>query len=215
AGDLQGGAPVAQRGAEHRQRAARGQGHRAGAGEQRPGQPADQHQHRNDLPRHELPRTALHPGCDQALRPDARGRRAADRRRRPARHRPRPPAGNRGRGPRVGDDGRRGIDPDLPQDSEAVLARLGSISKEVQGQDGRWYVRQVLPYRTRDSRIEGGVIPFSDVAAEALQEARLYAEAIVNTVREPLLVLDSDLRVLSANRSFYQTFRLSPEETVT
>ena len=117
-------------------------------------------------------------------------------------------------GRRIGDVVRRGIDPDLPQDSEAVLARLGSISKEVQGQDGRWYVRQVLPYRTRDNRIEGVVITFSDVAAEALQEARLYAEAIVNTVREPLLVLDSDLRVLSANRSFYQTFRLSPEETV-
>jgi two-component system, chemotaxis family, CheB/CheR fusion protein len=117
-------------------------------------------------------------------------------------------------GRRIGDVVRRGIDPDLPQDSEAVLARLGSISKEVQGQDGRWYVRQVLPYRTRDSRIEGVVITFSDVAAEALQEARLYAEAIVNTVREPLLVLDSDLRVLSANRSFYQTFRLSPEEAV-
>jgi two-component system, chemotaxis family, CheB/CheR fusion protein len=117
-------------------------------------------------------------------------------------------------GRRIGDVVSRGIDPDLPQDSEVVLARLGSISKEVQGQDGRWYVRQVLPYRTRDNRIEGVVITFSDVAAEALQEARLYAEAIVNTVREPLLVLDSDLRVLSANRSFYQTFRLSPEETV-
>ena len=118
-------------------------------------------------------------------------------------------------GREIGDVVRRGVDPDLPRDSEAVLARLTSISKEVQGRDGRWHVRQVLPYRTRDNRIEGVVVTFSDVAAEALQEARLYAEAIVNTVREPLLVLDSDLRVLSANRSFYQTFRLSPEETVT
>ncbi len=117
-------------------------------------------------------------------------------------------------GRQLGDVVGRGIDPDLPQDSEAVLARLGSISKEVQGADGRSYVRQVLPYRTRDDRIEGVVITFSDVAAEALQEARLYAEAIVNTVREPLLVLDSELCVLSANRSFYHTFRLSPEETV-
>ena len=72
-----------------------------------------------------------------------------------------------------------------------MLARLGSISKEVQGPDGR-YVRQALPYRTRDNRIEGVVITFSDVARSA-QEARLYAEAIVNTVREPLLVLDLDL----------------------
>ena len=59
----------------------------------------------------------------------------------------------------------------------------------MQAHDGRWYVRQVLPYRTHDNRTEGVVITFSDVAAEALQEARLYAEAIVDTVREPLLVL--------------------------
>ena len=84
----------------------------------------------------------------------------------------------------------------------------------MQAHDGRWYVRQVLPYRTRDNRTEGVVITFSDVAAEALQEARLYAESIVDTVREPLLVLDGDLRVRSANQSFYATFHVSQEDTV-
>jgi signal transduction histidine kinase len=47
---------------------------------------------------------------------------------------------------------------------------------------------------------------FSDIAAEALQEARLYAELIVNTVREPLLVLDSDLHVHSINQPFSLLF---------
>src|SRR5687768_16406110 len=41
----------------------------------------------------------------------------------------------------------------------------------------------------------------------------LTADDIVDTVREPLLVLDADLRVRRANRSFYQTFHVSPEET--
>ncbi len=41
-----------------------------------------------------------------------------------------------------------------------------------------------------------------------------YAQDIVDTVREPLLMLDTTLRVRSANRAFYQTFRVSPEETV-
>jgi PAS domain S-box-containing protein len=50
-------------------------------------------------------------------------------------------------------------------------------------------------------------------AEEALREARAYAESIVQTVREPLVVLDADLRVISANRSFYQTFQVSSEET--
>ena len=36
---------------------------------------------------------------------------------------------------------------------------------------------------------------------------------IIQTVREPLLVLDSDLRVSSANRSFYNFFKVTPEET--
>lgn len=39
-----------------------------------------------------------------------------------------------------------------------------------------------------------------------------YAESIVETVREPLLLLDADLRVISANDSFYSCFRLTPEE---
>src|SRR3954466_4551807 len=40
-----------------------------------------------------------------------------------------------------------------------------------------------------------------------------YAQDIVDTVREPLLILDATLRVQSANRAFYQTFHVSPAET--
>ena len=108
----------------------------------------------------------------------------------------------------------RFTDPDLLEDAKAVLATLEPIDKEVQDRDGRWFVRQVLPYRTHDNRIEGVVMTFSDVAAEALQEGRLYAEAIVDTVRQPLVVLDADLRVQSANRAFYQGFQVTPEATV-
>jgi PAS domain-containing protein len=41
----------------------------------------------------------------------------------------------------------------------------------------------------------------------------ITADDIVDTVREPLLVLDADLRVQRANRSFYQTFKVAPEDT--
>jgi PAS domain S-box-containing protein len=47
----------------------------------------------------------------------------------------------------------------------------------------------------------------------AEQETREYAESIVDTVREGLVVLDADLRVISANRSFYETFKVKPGET--
>jgi PAS domain S-box-containing protein len=47
-----------------------------------------------------------------------------------------------------------------------------------------------------------------------VEEARSYAESVVDTVRNPLLVLDADLRVISANRSFYSTFEANPGETI-
>lgn len=48
---------------------------------------------------------------------------------------------------------------------------------------------------------------------EDLRVARDYADAIVETVCEPLLVLSADLRVMRANAAFYQTFRVTPSET--
>ncbi|MEO8604741.1 MAG: chemotaxis protein CheB [bacterium] len=117
-------------------------------------------------------------------------------------------------GRRIADITQRFIDPDLLSEADAVLRRSIGAKREVQALDGKWYVRQVLPYRTHDNRVEGVVITLSDVAAEAIQEARLYAESIVDTVREPLLVLDGTLRVLSANRSFFTTFKVNSEETI-
>ena len=49
---------------------------------------------------------------------------------------------------------------------------------------------------------------------DKLRTERDYAENIVNTVREPMLVLTGDLRVASASRAFYETFGVSPEATV-
>jgi two-component system cell cycle sensor histidine kinase PleC len=45
-------------------------------------------------------------------------------------------------------------------------------------------------------------------------EAREYAESLINTVREPLIALDQDFRVVSVSRSFYEVFKVKPEETV-
>ncbi|MFA5859610.1 MAG: PAS domain S-box protein [Elusimicrobiota bacterium] len=45
-------------------------------------------------------------------------------------------------------------------------------------------------------------------------QSREYSESIVNTVREPLIVLNKDLRVVTASRSFYEVFKVNPKETV-
>jgi len=62
------------------------------------------------------------------------------------------------------------------------------------------------------------VLAMEDVTARRQSEADLraietYAQDIVDTVREPLLILDETLRVQSGNRAFYHTFKVSPEET--
>lgn len=113
----------------------------------------------------------------------------------------------------------------LAEDAEEVLRKPGLKELEVEGKDGRWYLMRILPYRTIDNAIDGVVISFLDIydrktAADkieslnqSLQEARNYAEAIIDTLREPLLVLNEDLRVVSANRSFYRTFQVNPEST--
>src|SRR6202046_3200166 len=46
-----------------------------------------------------------------------------------------------------------------------------------------------------------------------VEDIQNYAQNIVDTVREPLLILDATLRVRSANRAFYQTFQVTPPET--
>jgi PAS domain S-box-containing protein len=74
------------------------------------------------------------------------------------------------------------------------------------------------PIHDARGKIVGVVLVFRDQTAEraaqrAVQEAREYAESIVATVRDPLIVLDNDLRVVTANRAFYRVFATTPEET--
>ncbi len=75
------------------------------------------------------------------------------------------------------------------------------------------------PVRDEAGRISGVVLVFRDqtqerAAQRALAEARAFAESIIGTLRESLLVLDAQLRVISANRSFYRTFGLNPDRTL-
>ena len=85
-------------------------------------------------------------------------------------------------------------------------------------QDGHWFLTKILPYRTDANTIDGVVITFTDVtkqkkAQETAQDASNYANGILETVREPLLVLDHDLVVNFANPAFYRMFKVAPGDT--
>jgi len=78
---------------------------------------------------------------------------------------------------------------------------------------------RIQPYRTLENVIDGVVMTFTDITARAtaegaVQEARVLAESIVDTVREPLVVLDGRMVITSASRSFYRYFQVTPEETL-
>jgi two-component system CheB/CheR fusion protein len=107
--------------------------------------------------------------------------------------------------------------PDIQEIVREVIGTPTVYEREVQDEDGHWYAMRVRPYRTTENRIEGAVLQLVDIdeikrGVERLKRARDYAEAIVNTVREPLVVLHEAQRILTANVAFYQTFRLSQEE---
>jgi two-component system, chemotaxis family, CheB/CheR fusion protein len=94
---------------------------------------------------------------------------------------------------------------------------LAPQEQEVTDLDGRYYTMSVRPYLTSENKVNGVLITGIDTDAmkrslQDAQRARDYSNAIVETIREPLVVLDAELRVVTANRSFYDTFDLSPAE---
>ena len=109
--------------------------------------------------------------------------------------------------------------PDLEEIVRHVVDTLAPHEREVRDQNGRWYSLRVRPYRTSDNRIDGAVLQLLDIdelkrTLEQVRRSRDFASAIVQTVREPLVVLDSQLRIEAANRAFFQTFRTSPEDSL-
>ncbi|MFT5327751.1 MAG: two-component system CheB/CheR fusion protein [Planctomycetaceae bacterium] len=108
---------------------------------------------------------------------------------------------------------------DLVSDAKEVLKTLVFKECEVCTDDGNWLLMRIVPYRTSEDKIDGLVVTFVDInqlrsVQRESQLARAYAESIVGTMRESLLILDSDLRVRTANDSFYRKFQVTPEAAI-
>jgi two-component system CheB/CheR fusion protein len=119
----------------------------------------------------------------------------------------------------LADLARRTNDPHLLADAGAVLGGHVAPNREVEADNGAWYTRRILPYRTHDDQLAGVVVTFTDIserkmAERAIEAARSYSDNIIDTIGQPLVVLDDELCVISAGRSFYNAFSVKPEETV-
>lgn len=111
----------------------------------------------------------------------------------------------------------------LPGAVRRVLRDLSSVEEEVRTRDGHWYRMRIMVHRTAGHAIEGVVLTFlniddqkqtqeqlKEVSAREAHSAKRFAESIIATVRESLLVLDDRMTILAANRAFYETFASTP-----
>ena len=103
---------------------------------------------------------------------------------------------------------------DLPDLRRLLLDAMEGGSRkprDVRDPHGRWYSLRILPSVGPDGKPDGAVLMFIDI--DAAKRGLDFAEAIVETVREPLVILDQNLQVMKANKSFYETFRAAKDDT--
>ncbi len=107
--------------------------------------------------------------------------------------------------------------PGLEQFIAEAIGAISAREREVRDTAGNWYLLRVRPYLTLDNKIDGAVLVLVDVNAlketeRKIGEARDFAQAVIESV-PPLVILEPDLRVRSANQAFYATFGVTAEQT--
>ena len=107
----------------------------------------------------------------------------------------------------------------LVEDAEAVLARLETTEREVEGDDGRGYLVHARPYRTVEDRIDGVVVTFVDITRRRADEAALRAtkalfDVTLSTIGDFAYTFDRDGRVLFANQPLLDLWGLTLADAV-
>lgn len=100
-----------------------------------------------------------------------------------------------------------------------VLDTLVRKDVEVAAEGEKWFAVRILPYRTIDYTIQGVVLTFSEITElkntlQKYKSVESLAEGIVDSIRIPFVVLDTDQKVYAANDPFYEFFKVHPEETI-
>lgn len=102
------------------------------------------------------------------------------------------------------------LGPDLERLIAGVTDSLVPKEVEVQDRTGRWHLLTIRPYKTLENKIDGVILSLVETDSVRRTVALELAEAVVATVRQPLVVLDGELRVRTANPAFYALFQMQP-----
>ncbi len=113
----------------------------------------------------------------------------------------------------------------------AMMDDLGDVLKtliprevEVQTTEGAWYKMRILPYRTMDNRIDGAVLTFASITEQKqaqhvlsnanleMEQAWLLIRKIFDMNSDPLVVLDQEGKMITANTAFADIMETRPDE---
>ena len=120
------------------------------------------------------------------------------------------------RGRPIGDIVKIFTDDDLQSDAQMLLRDLKSSDKEVPTEDGRWYSRRLMPYRTLDNRIDGVVITFEDITTRkhASDAVIRRLAAVVECSVDAIFSKDLDGTLRTWNRGAERLYGYSHDEAV-
>jgi two-component system CheB/CheR fusion protein len=110
------------------------------------------------------------------------------------------------------------ICPDLENLTREVVETMTIRERDVEDNEGKVYALRIRPYRSVENTLDGAVLTLFDVSCSRDKDAELTVaqstgEAIMSTVREPILLLDGDLKVRRANQAFLEKFQMVSPET--
>jgi len=107
----------------------------------------------------------------------------------------------------------------LTHDAESVLEQLSTVDREVTTKDNRTFLIRLLPYRTKDDRIDGVVITFFDItkrrqAEEALLESQERFRTLTDVVPQLIWATDQFGKPNYFNKRWFEFSGLSPEQSL-
>ena len=108
-------------------------------------------------------------------------------------------------------------DLELLPDAHTVLRELAPIAREVRTEDGRWFIRRILPYRTQDNRVEGVVITLLDISGrhameEQLRESEGQLRLMADSLPALIAFVDASEHYQFNNAAYTEWFGLSQDQ---